>query len=57
MTTIPATTGAPYIITRTGSLIRLERTVPPGRPVHLIFAAEDAVRVADALVDCVEGMQ
>jgi len=56
LTAIPATTGAPYIITRKGSLIRLERTVPPGRPVHLIFAA-DALAVADALVDAAESMQ
>lgn len=55
MTTINATVGEPYIVTRHGSLIRLERQVY-GRNVRHVFAAADALAVADALVDAAEQM-
>lgn len=57
MTTIPATVGEPYEVTTYRNVIRLQRTVPPGRTVHMLFAPADALAVADALVDAAESMQ
>lgn len=56
MTTIPASVGEPYTVTRHGGLIRLERQVY-GRNVRHVFAPADALRVCDAIFDLVEGMQ
>lgn len=53
--TVPATRGADYQLTRDRSLIRLQRATPTGGTLTIVFGLQDAVRVADGLVDLVEG--
>lgn len=50
---IPASDGAPYLIGWSGPLLKLQRTFGK-RPTFMLMAVDDALAVADALVDAVE---
>jgi len=53
---IPANAGAPYRLSRTSrDLVKLSRQAGE-REVFLLLSRADAIAVADALVDFVEGM-
>lgn len=55
MTTVPATAGGPYEVSRSGRLIVLDRT-SDSRRTRVLFAPDDALAVADALVDAAESI-
>ena len=55
--TVPAARGADYRLTRDRSLIRLQRATPTGGTLTIVFGLQDAVRVADGLVDLTEAAQ
>ena len=55
MPEILASVGPPYVVEKSGRVIRLRRA--DGEPeVFLLFAAADALAVADALVDLAESL-